>query len=83
MRCDKCKFWEAPDDQDEWDEVTSLFGHCERTPYFDDMSEWDGKMQRIVNPEYTDRTAFSSSVHYACLRVKAEHFCAMFAEAAK
>lgn len=81
MRCDACKFWRKPDGH-EWEPVRQAFGRCDRTPHVEDMTTWDDDNNRVILPEYSDRTAAASdaSGYAASLLTKAEHYCAMFQE---
>lgn len=79
MRCDECKYWDAPK-PDEWDLVFSIMGTCRQTPHASDMTVWIDGDERIID-QYDDRTAaaWDGSEHYeAGLVTKAGHFCAMF-----
>ena len=81
MRCDACRYWEAPD-ADEWEPVRARMGRCKRTPHTEDMSEWSSDFdRRVIVAEYADRTAaaFDASGYSAGLLTAPEHFCAMFA----
>jgi hypothetical protein len=83
MRCDQCKYWEAPK-ADEWEPVRKIMGKCNRAPHVDDMAAWsseDAETGRYILPEYADRTAATIDFeeYNSGLICKAEHFCAMFA----
>lgn len=84
LRCDRCKYWEAPD-KDEWCPVRAVMGRCARTPHIEDMKEWfikgDDTLD-IIKIEYLDRSAatYDASGYASGLRTRPEHFCAMFKE---
>lgn len=65
MRCDTCKHWAPPNDEQTWDDG---FGWCNLID--EGGSAVDGPCTMKINGEYAT---------YIELRVKPEHFCAMWA----